>query len=75
MDWLDDLLSTENLDEEVSSHIRNNCAIIYEMDTINNVIFQHIGEIFDATEEFLFDHLDTDNEDMYNSDYFGLSHT
>ncbi|XP_065911921.1 adhesion G protein-coupled receptor L4-like isoform X2 [Dysidea avara] len=46
LDWLDDLLSTENLDEE------------------------HIGEIFDATEEFLFDHLDTDNEDMYNSDYF-----
>ena len=32
----------------------------------------YMDRIFDATEEFLFDHLNPNDEDMYDGDYFGL---
>jgi len=33
-----------------------------------------IDDIFDATEEFLFYHVDPSDEDVYDSEFFGLLH-
>jgi len=68
---LDDLLSTDHLNEfdEVSSLTRNNHRVII---CFKDNILHYADEIFDATEEFLFDHIDPVDVDMYDSDYFGL---